>query len=557
MIDFQRNERAIRALWQDPITRTQLFFGKSPYYEVSGKSYKPYQLGSYLALWGELYGFPSDIRELCVTGRGTGKTSVLQELNAADIAVFMPYFLQLYYSKPKPVDVTIIFVGSQKKYAIDRMDKVKTLIRNNSYLERHLVNEDVWRKDNVDLMNRCKLRAEVASDKARGYHSEDAEGVVLYLLEEFAFWGGTGCMSGEKFIQEVADQSFGSRIGAFTTPYGKRGGAWWAWNHPQWLKFNFPRWFNPRVDRRKLAAEIKRKIAMGRQIIVDQEIRGLFVDDVGLWFTMEIWLKSINNSLEWEFDDQDNYFSVLKQLERMAAEGVKKRGYYLLGADPNKGVRSSHADPFGLCLLERVGKKYFNRFASAYNGRSQEEIAHLMKLICMIYDVRKINFDGGGGYHTGPMAMIKGAKGVQNMSDITAVNSEIVRYMSMLRAFMAQGKFEQPPSESLRDSQMAMTSIGDIDEDASGLDATTAIIKFQSSNKPGGKRGGLPCDLAAMGLAVAKEYVAAEDTVASIASKDADMPKSAIETKRVMTDLNRIGGMGIDSIYSRLTSVGH
>ena len=187
MIDFTKNARAIKYLWQDPIGRTQLFFGKSPYYDISAKAYKPYQLGAYLPLWGELYGFPKDIREVNITGRGTGKTTILQELNAADMACFMPYMLQLFYGKKKPVDVTIVFTGSQKKYAIARMESVKNLIRNNSYLERHLYDKDSWTKTEVNLRNRCKLRTEAASGGARGYHSEDTEGTVIYLLEEFAF----------------------------------------------------------------------------------------------------------------------------------------------------------------------------------------------------------------------------------------------------------------------------------------------------------------------------------------------------------------------------------
>jgi len=88
------NGRAIELIWQDPIGRTKHFFGKSPFYSFKNKSIDPYQLGAYLILWGELYGFKRDAREICATGRGTGKTTTLQELNAADMACFMPYFLQ-------------------------------------------------------------------------------------------------------------------------------------------------------------------------------------------------------------------------------------------------------------------------------------------------------------------------------------------------------------------------------------------------------------------------------------------------------------------------------
>jgi hypothetical protein len=554
MRGLEDNVRAIENIWKDPVARVKYFFDEAPYHSFRGKgqSVEAYQLGTYLALWGELYGFPSGVREIAATGRGTGKTTIFQELNAADMAVFMPYFLQTFYGEKKPIDVTLIFVANVKKGARQRLENVKRKISGNAYLERHLVDYNAWTKEEVILRNGTMLRAESASDRVRGYHSKHQHGKVIYLCDEFAFWGGSQCMDGQKFIEEIAEQSFGATIGCFTTPYGKRGGAWWAYNHPDWFKFNFPTWQNPRADRRKLAAKVKRLLSLGRTIIVDQEIRGRFVDDVGLFFPIETWMKSINTGLEWLFTDQDNYVQVVKELSELAERRVKHRGHYLLGLDPNEGNKKAGADPFGISLVEKVGRKYFNRFTTSFNGRSHEEIMRVLKPLCAIYEPVKINIDGGGGYHTGPSVMLKGSPGVRNIEAIPESNQSIVGYMSALRGLMMMGKYEQPDSESLRESQMAMQSIGD--QETRDESETTGTIKFQTR----GKKSGIPCDLAAMGLAVARENIGRHELATesgTVNSKDS-LSSAGIETKRVLHSLDRLGDLGLVGINATLTKAG-
>jgi hypothetical protein len=137
MRGLEDNVRAIENIWKDPVARVKYFFDEAPYHSFRGKgqSVEAYQLGTYLALWGELYGFPSGVREIAATGRGTGKTTIFQELNAADMAVFMPYFLQTFYGEKKPIDVTLIFVANVKKGARQRLENVKRKISGNAYLD--------------------------------------------------------------------------------------------------------------------------------------------------------------------------------------------------------------------------------------------------------------------------------------------------------------------------------------------------------------------------------------------------------------------------------------
>lgn len=498
----EHNLEAINKVWSNPADRTKHFFGYSPYFQQSNGQIMPYQLGIYLKLWGELYGQRDDPRVIVTTGRGIGKT-MLQELFAADAACFMPYFLQAYYGEKKPIDVTIIFVSNVKRGSMQRLDNVKKMITSQPYLERHLVDYDSgWTKEQVNLKNNVILRAESASDRVRGFHSKHIHGKVIYLIDEFAFLGGSTCLDGQTFVEEVAEQSFGAMIGCFTTPYGKRGGAWWAWNHPNWTKYNFPTWINPRTDKKKLALKVKRLLAQGRQVVVDQEIRGLFVDDVGLFFTMDVWQKSINTNLEWLNEDPDNYSKIVIELHDMIRRGVKIKGNFLLGLDPNGGGKSKDADPFGVCLVERIGNKYFNRFCTAINGKSHDEMMKVILPLCAIYRPYKINMDGGGGYHSGPEVMMKGQTGVSRINIEKESRVNIVGYMSKLRSLMAMGRFEQPPSDTLRDSQMSCSLIADTEDSPSNFN-----MKFQTQ----GKQNGIPCDLAAMGLSVSREHVITEE----------------------------------------------
>jgi hypothetical protein len=548
------NTWAIQRFWQDPITRCNTFFGKHPFFNIGRKKgVEAYQLGVYLSMWGEVYNQPPEARIIVITGRGTGKTTIWQELNAADMACFMPFFLQIIYGEKKPIDVTIIFVANVKKGSRQRLEYTKNLIRSNPYLERHLVDYKQWTKEEVILKNGCMLRAEAASDRVRGYHARHRHGKVIYLMDEFAFFGGIQCMDGQKFVEEVASQSFGANIGAFTTPYGKRGGAWWAWNHPDWTAFQFPRWKNPRVNRKSLANEIKRMVDMGRQIVVDQEIRGLFVEDAGLFFTMDIWMKSINASLEWEFgDDQNNYHKVIQNLMDMENRGVKKFGYYLCGVDPNKGSKKAGADPYAITLIEKVGRKYYNRFTGMFHGRSHDEMNRLERLICKIYNPHKWNYDGGGGYFTGPMALLKGAEGARGLADISATNAGIVGYMSLLRALMIAGRFEQPPSKELQESQMAMYLIGDYEMPT---DSET-VMKFQTDSSR--KKHGIPCDLSAMGLAIARENLSRSEIILpSQVHTESDLPQNRIDTKRVLQQFDGLADMDMGNIHANLTGVNY
>lgn len=538
----------ITKLWEHPLERINYFFGKTPYHKMDRNQIHPYQLGTYLSLWGEIYGCEKYPRVIGASGRGTGKSTIFQELCPADMAAFMPYFLQTIYLDKKPIPITIVFVANVKKNSKERLQNVKQLIASHPILEKELVDYKQWTKDRVVLKNGTILQAEGASDRARGIHGRHKHSKVIYLLDEFAFWGGSACMAGQEFVEEIAEQSLGAVVGAFTTPYGKRGGAWWAWNHPNWHKFTFPTWINPVFDKKRLALKVKNLLEMGRQVVVDQEIRGRFVDDAGLFFTIEIWSKSINHGLEWEFDKPDNFRSVLEQLMSRAEMGERKKGYYLLGCDPNSGSKTAGMDPYGISLIEKIGKKYYSRLCVAYNGKSLEDIDKLLKLICLVYEPQRINFDGGGGYHSGPMAMLKGAKGVRNMVDIPESRQSIVGYMSLLRSMMAMGLFEQPPSETLRESQMSMTAIGD-------KEVEDTNIKFQTT----GKQTGLPCDLAALGLAVAKENIGRRSISAGTAVEARKEDSGMEEIKKTILlrrSIESLGGVDLRSIYTRTTGTG-
>jgi hypothetical protein len=491
---ISNNKKLLELLMYDVEGRTKTFFEKSPFRFQNEKGILGYQLGAYLVPWGEVYGIKED-RGIMITGRGTGKSTIMQELLGADLACFLPYFLQIIHGEKAPVPVDIIFVANVKKNARKRLENAKRYITHNAYLEKELVDKTSWTKEFSSLRNDANMIAEGASDNARGAHKRHKHGKVIYLLEEQAFWGGAQCQDSKEFVENIAERSMGAVIMGFTTPYGKRGGAWHFWNHPDWLKWHVPSWANPYQDRVKLARDVARLLSLGRGLVVDQEIRGLFVDDAGLFFSADTWLKAVNPSLEWLYEYTGNYQSLLEQVKSVG----KRPGDYFLGIDPNKGIRTKDGDPIGINLTEKVSKyKYINRFTVAINGKTEEELEPLFRLFQANLNIKRIHFDAGGGYWKGLYTRFK-ALGWSNMSLINPQANGVVEYMSNLRAAMGMDRYQMPESEDLKQSQMSMKGFGETDSESES--EITGKVKFQTD----GKKSGIPCDLCAMGLSMAKE----------------------------------------------------
>jgi len=536
------NKKLLESLMYDVEGRTRTFFGKSPFRFQNEKGIFGYQLGMYLVPWGEVYGIKND-RGIAVTGRGTGKTT-MQGLLGADLGCFLPYFLQVIHGEEDPVPVDIIFVANVKKNARSRLECAKRYILHNPFLEKELYDKSSWTKEFSSLKNGANLIAEGASDNARGYHKRHKYGKVIYFLEEQAFWGGAQCQDSKEFVENIAERSMGSVIMGFTTPYGKRGGAWHFWNHPDWLKWHVPSWANPYQDRTKLARDVARLVSLGRELVVDQEIRGFFVEDAGLFFSNNVWLKAINPQLEWLYEYTGNFQMLLEQVKDMG----RKPGDYLLGIDPNKGIKTKDGDPIGICLTEKVGReKYINRFTTVINGKTEEDLLPLFRLFQNNLNIRRINFDGGGGYWKGLYTMFK-SLGWSNMYIINPQNAGLVEYMLNLRAAMGLNRYQMPESDDLKQSQMSMTlkGLGRMNDEEGEVSGT---MKFQTE----GKRQGIPCDLCAMGLAMAKERFA----WANIApGKIEQIQKVPLIQVAVMDDYSKITGGNHAGINPRSLSVG-
>jgi hypothetical protein len=263
------------------------------------------------------------------------------------------------------------------------------------------------------------------------------------------------------------------------------------------LKWHVPSRANPYQDKIKLARDVARLIAQGRQLVVDQEIRGFFVEDAGLFFSNDIWLKATDPELTWLYEYTGNFQMLLEQVAVIG----RRPGEYLLGIDPNKGIKTKDGDPIGINLTEKVSKdKYINRFTTVINNKTEEELLPLFRLFQHNLNIRKINFDAGGGYWKGLYTAFK-SLGWSNMYLINPQNAGVVEYMSNLRIMMGLSKYTMPESDDLKQSQMSMTSrgLGRIDDGEDG--EISGSMKFQTE----GKHSGIPCDLCAMGLATAKE----------------------------------------------------
>lgn len=535
---------SLNKLMYDVEGRTKEFFGISPVRINTPQGIAPYQMGAYLAPWGEIYGTRQD-RGLAVTGRGTGKSSIWQDLNGADLLSFLPYFLQAIHHERKPIPIDLILVANVKKNAKKRLESIKAHIRANEFLESNIVDYQAWTKDAIALKNNAHAYAEGSSDNARGYHRRHKHGKVIYFLEEMAFWGGAQCMDSKDFIENIADQSMGAGIWGFTTPYGKRGGTWHFWNHPLWLKWQAPSWANPHQDRRVLARRKAYLKKMGRDIIIDQEMKGLFVDDAGLFFSNETWMKGVNPNLEWMFEG--NFAKILDAALRLKSHP----GEFLLGIDPNKGIKTKSGDPVGINLTEKIGNTYVNRMTVALNGIDEYQLMDFFKVIFSKLKISKILFDSGGGYWKGLWTMFKGlTPPMRNLYLIDPQGNGVVEYMTNLRTAMLMGLYQMPDSEELRNSQQAMKGFGDTEADSSEGDVSGKII-FQTE----GKKSGIPCDLCAMGLSLSRERFA-RDKISPGKAEELIKAPVAVEAITVGENFAVLGGDFDRLLTQNLTSAG-
>ena len=539
-----RGVRNIDNLIYDVVGRTKTFFGMSPiaYLNPNG-SIAAYQLGAYCFPWGEVYGTRDD-SGILVTGRGTGKSHVMQELNGADIASWLGYFLQFLYGEDAPIPIDLVFVANVKKNAKKRLENAKRFIRQNPFLEKELIDYNSWTKEAVELKNGTNMYAEGASDNARGYHKRHRYGKVIYFLEEMAFWGGAQCMDSKDFVDNIASQSMGAVVCGYTTPYGKRGGAWHYWNHPTWVKWHVPSWANPYQDRRKLARKKAYLTKLGRSIVVDQEISGLFVEDAGLFFSNDVWIKATNPKLDWLYSGE-----LSEVIDQLLSKG-KQPGEFHLGIDPNKGVRTKDGDPVGINLTERVGRKYINRFTVAWNGVSEDDLKDMFKLMFKNLNIKKVFFDAGGGYYKGLQNMFKSFNPpITNMVLIDPQGSNVVKYMSNLRSAMMLDHYEMPESEDLRQSQLSMKGFGDQDD---GEGEVSGKIKIQTD----GKKSGIPCDLCAMGLTLAREKFA-DNRIAPMKNTEViTIDKERLSSLDYAPEGSDIYGGNLDMITTDILTVG-
>jgi hypothetical protein len=543
-----KNIKICNKLIYDVQGRTKTFFGMSPFRFENKRGIDGYQMGLYCAPFGEVYGNFVDLG-LMVTGRGTGKSRIMQQLCGADLACFLPYFLQALYHEPKPVPIDIVCVANVKKNAFKIVDGIKGLIRQNPSLEKELVDYNAWKKEGVMLKNGCGVYAEGSSDRTRGYHKRHKYGKVIYFLEEAAFWGGSACMDLGEFVDNIASQSIGASIWVYTTPYGKRGGVWRYWNDPSWLKVHVPSWANPYQDINKLCRKKLRLEKSGRKLVIEQEMKGQFVDDAGLFFSNEIWLKATNPSLEWMYD------GTLEQVMGQVERAKERPGEFILSIDPNKGVMVKGGDPIGINLTEKISsRKYINRFTAAYHGKTEAEMLYLFKMLFKYLNIVKVNFDSGGGYWKGFWTMFKNMN-VRNMFLVNPQGAGVVEYMMNLRTAMSLGFWEMPESEDLKESQQTMKGFGDVDE---GESEVLGKNKFQTD----GKKSGIPCDLCAMGLSMAREKFPFGSTIGHMTTKTTDILTPSLKVLETVGIFDKtMGGLGnrdsLDVIEDlKLTSVG-
>ena len=336
-------------------------------------------------------------RNIIVTGRGTGKTTVCIGDDATRKLTVQPLFDSWMYGLDYPLTAKVLIIGNVKETAKLSQDNIRHNFQTNEFLQT-FKDKDQFTREHIATIHDSHCWIKTASNAARGIHAdmkldkatgEVVKGKIYIYVDELWF------VSNSELMEAILEPMLmfggpGSQINAYTTPYGQEGSAWDIYSGPAtkpcpqkfirnpitgqktylfdrnlcekckaeggWRKFHIESYQNPYIDL-KQELETKRRLEKtGRGIIWNQEHLGLPQVSVGLFF---------NGAHIRQMTSQDERMSLWTIEEMVMME--PKTGDWLIGVDNNSGIKSKKADYASVSLKERLpnGKvelRYVGRF---------------------------------------------------------------------------------------------------------------------------------------------------------------------------------------------------
>lgn len=303
-----------------------------------------------------------------ITGRGTGKSSVIDTQKVLMEATTEPY-VRAYLSKSNiPIPTKILVVGNTKATSLLLRHSIHNAFQSSESLYSFVEDDS---KTYISTNNgTCEihfLTAGVDGRGARGHHAEIIKNIekmnvkctIIIILDEGMFTRATSIFS-EVFIPSLQVGNTFSQALVTSTPYGNKGEISDMRKNPieSQLDVRFASYHNKYSDVMLLSELRKKMIKTGQGPIYNREVLGLEESDDSLYWSFKIWSKSIDGSIDW-MDLEE-----IESLKRKA-EHLPLPGKYYCAVDPNK-FREIPGGDFAAFLLVQVASDRSRVRAIAY-----------------------------------------------------------------------------------------------------------------------------------------------------------------------------------------------
>lgn len=386
---------------------------------------------------------------IMITGRGTGKSAVINTQKALMEALIEPYIRAMLFACDRPMPTKIIVVGNTKDTALLLRNSIHSALESNEMLYS-MVSDDT--KTYIRFITGSELYIRTAgtdgktvrgfhADVMRNRHGDEVRCSIVYIFDEACF------TRAPDIINEVMQPSMQvgnvfSGIFVTSTPYGMSGEIYELFNseNPLVNKFNFTSYHNKYTNLDVLINFRQRLKGSGAAPIFNREVLGQFQSDEGLFFPYKVWAKSIDDSLDW---------TTYNDIERMAKDGIVHQGDFYFAVDPNRFRQLDEGD-FAAYLLIQVSKNREHIRAISYGKYLmdiEDKFLERVQNIIKVFNPKRIICCGNSAYIT-----LLRSNGI-NVIPGSNTTQDLLRAMSLAKLDMIHGIYKQPSSKEIEDER--------------------------------------------------------------------------------------------------------
>jgi len=274
-----------------------------------------------------------------VTGRGTGKSSVINTQKAIMESTTEPY-IRAYLSKSRiPIPAKILVVGNTKATSLLLRHSIHNTFQSSESLYSFVKDDTkTYISTNDGSCEMFFLTAGVDGRGLRGHHAEvvrnieklSVKSTIIFILDEGMFTRATNVIS-EVMMPSLQVGNIFSQVLTTSTPYGNKNEISEMRKNPikSQLDLQFASYHNRFTNLKLLHSLREKMVNAGQGTIYNREVLGLEVSDDSLYWSFKVWSKSIDDSVDW-LDIEE-----VEELKR-SASSLPIPGAYYCGIDPNK-----------------------------------------------------------------------------------------------------------------------------------------------------------------------------------------------------------------------------